>query len=287
MPVIKDALEKNFLDVSVEIVQNPDLTQEPFYLASPGIGGDATIIEFGDNDYLMPHVDQSRVYDLVPLIREIENYHTKSFFACGSGAGPYKRLSEEVYNIQVHQNGSIDNESHIIRIAKDGGIEVRKVPNHETRASLLGNIFLSEGKSEKVLKVLAKNRTGEENFITAMRKGLTETFSDDQIVGLGGVFVMNAGMAKVHVMNPVLETSLETIEDLNKWLTWHEVSAPLICAGDFVSQQTDFELRFHHFHCFSKNNQGGHYHDDTTPAVVEYEGYFNVAERIIIVDKNL
>lgn len=179
----------------------------------------------------------------------------------------------------------MDNENHVVRTTALG-MEVLKVPNHETRASLLGNIFLSEGNVGKVLKVVTRNRTGEENFISAMRKGLTEKYSDNQIVGLGGVFVMRSGNAFVHVMDEFSETPIHTSEDLDNWLTFHEVPAPLIALGDFVSQETDFKLRLQHFHSFSKHNHGGHYHYDTTPETVEYEGYFNVVERIIIVDKN-
>ena len=40
------------------------------------------------------------------------------------------------------------------------------------------------------------------------------------------------------------------------------------------------DLRVEHTHCFSDHGEGGHYHEDTEPEVVEYEGYFNVAEQI-------
>lgn len=34
--VLEDGLKKNFADVSIEYVNCPDLTQEPFNLAAPG-----------------------------------------------------------------------------------------------------------------------------------------------------------------------------------------------------------------------------------------------------------
>lgn len=281
-------MKKNFAEVSVEIVDNPDLTQEPFYLASSGLSGDGTIIEYGNDDFLLPLVDKTKVYDLIPTIREISSYKEKDFFACGAGAGPFewlKQNSEGIYNLKVFQNGTVDNESHVARTIATG-VEVLKVPNNETRASLLGNIFLTEGKDGRVLKVTAKNRTGEENFISAMRLGLTESYPSDKVVGLGGAFVMKTGKAYIHVMDEFSETPL-SLETLNDWLTFHEMPAPLIALGDFVSQSTDFTLRLGHFHCFSKHNHGGHYHHDTTQEIVEYEGYFNVAERIILIDKNV
>lgn len=286
--MLENALKKDFAEVSVEVVDSPDLTQDPFYLASSGIFGDATIIEYGNDDYLIPLVDKTKVYDLIPTIREIESYKEKDFFACGAGAGPFEwknQNCEGVYNMKVFQNGSIDNESRIVKTTVTG-IEVLKVPNNETRAALLGNIFLTEGKSGEVLKVVVKRRIGEENFISSMRKGLTEYYSVDEIVGIGGVFVMKKGTAHVHVMDDFSQTAINTDDDLNNWLTFHQIQAPLIALGDFVSQQTDFQLRFQHFHCFSMHNQGGHYHYDVTPEIVEYEGYFNVARRIILIDKN-
>lgn len=264
------------------------MAQEPFYLASSGIGGDPIIIEYGNDDYLIPLVNKDKVYDLIPTIREIESYKEKDFYACGAGAGPFEWLNqncEGIYNMKVFKNSSIINEGHIVRTSDDG-IEVLKVPNNETRAALLGNIFLTEGKAGKVLKVVAKNRTGLDNFIIAMRKGLSEHYSEDKIVGLGGAFVMKAGKMHVHVMDDFSKTPIDTTEDLNNWLTFHELSAPIVALGNLVSQETDFTLRSHHFHCFSKHNEGGHYHYDTTPETVEYEGYFNIAERIILIDKS-
>lgn len=281
-------MNKDFVEVSVEIVNNPDLTQDPFYLASSGIDGDVTIIEYGNDNYLIPLVDKSKVYDLIPMIREIESYREKEFFACGAGAGPFEwknQNCEGIYNLKVYHNGSVDNESHIAKTTASG-IEVLKVPNNETRAALLGNIFLTEGKAGKVLKVVAKNRTGDENFISSMRRGLSSHYAENEIVGLGGVFVMKNGKARIHVMDQFSDTPINTDEELNNWLTFHDMPGPLIALGDFVSQQTDFQLRSQHFHCFSKHNHGGHYHHDITPEIVEYEGYFNVATRIILIDKN-
>lgn len=281
-------MKENFDYVTVEVVDNPNLTEDPFYLAAPGIGGDPIIIEYGNDDYLLPLVDKTKVYDLIPTVRHIPSYKEKDFFACGAGAGPFDWLqqnSEGIYNIMAYRNGSIDNEGHVVRTTGNG-IEVVKVPNNETRAALLGNIFLTEGNAGKVLKVVSRNRTGPENFISAMRKGLTDHYPQDQVVGLGGAFVIKRGRAYVHVMDDFSKSPIYTTQELNNWLTFHEVQSPLIALGNFVSQETDFKLRLQHFHSYSRHNHGGHYHYDTTPDIVEYEGYFNVVDRIIIVDKN-
>lgn len=43
---------------------------------------------------------------------------------------------------------------------------------------LLGNFLASEGKRGKVLKVTASDRTGEENFVSCLRKGLGAHYGD-------------------------------------------------------------------------------------------------------------
>lgn len=81
--VLENGLKTNFAEASVQIVDCPDLSQCPFHLAAPGLGGDGTIVEFGGPPYLLPLVDKSKVYDLVPLLRNIGGYHSKEFFTCG------------------------------------------------------------------------------------------------------------------------------------------------------------------------------------------------------------
>lgn len=226
---------------------------------------------------------------MVTVIREIQSYKTKDFFAVGAGAGPFEYINqncEGIYNLKVYENGTTVNENHIVRTVGNVSVEVVKVAPTETRAALLGNFFLTEGKVGEVLKVTAKNRTGDENFIYAMQIGLAEKYSEDSPVGLGGVFVMKEGTASLHVMDDFSETPITTTQELNNWLTWHNFTAPLIALGNFVSHTTDFKLRLQHFHVFSQHNEGGHYHNDTTPESVEYEGFFNLADRIILIDKN-
>lgn len=66
-------------------------------------------------------------------------------------------------------------------------------------AGPLVNILLCEGKPGKVIEVQAKRRTGPENFVTVMRKALGVHYGEKP-VGLGGVFVIARGKAKIHVM---------------------------------------------------------------------------------------
>lgn len=80
-------MKSNFAEVIVEIVDCPNLSEAPFYLAAAGLGGDQTIVEFGGPPFLLPLVDRSKVYDLVPLLRNIDGFQSKEFFCSGAGAG--------------------------------------------------------------------------------------------------------------------------------------------------------------------------------------------------------
>lgn len=56
-----------------------------------------------------------------------------------------------------------------------------------------------EGLGGLVLQVRARERTGDLNFVTCMRQGVREHYGENP-VGLGGVFLLAKGRAKLHVM---------------------------------------------------------------------------------------
>lgn len=51
----------------------------------------------------------------------------------------------------------------------------------------------------QVLEVRARKRTGQGNFVSVMRKAVGGKYGDDP-VAFGGVFIITAGRAKLHVM---------------------------------------------------------------------------------------
>ncbi len=66
--------------------------------------------------------------------------------------------------------------------------------------------------------------------------------------------------------------------DVDKWLKFYEMSAPMVFPSVFISKDPGMELRTEHTHGFSEHGDAGHYHYDVTPDDVEYVGYFNLAE---------
>lgn len=105
------------------------------------------------------------------------------------------------------------------------------------------------------------------------------------IQGLGGTFLLKKGKAKHHVMPDFSSVPLTTEESLNNWLRFYDMSAPLVAVGTLVSSESDLDLRVQHFHSFSDHGEGGHYHIDVTPSIVEYLGYFNVADCLYRIDQ--
>ena len=175
------------------------------------------------------------------------------------------------------------NRSYFTRITdlKKGKYSCEAYPY--TKLGLLGNLFLSEGGPGIVIKVTAGIRTGTDNFIHCLNSGLAADFEDP--VAIGGTFLVKSGKVKAHIMPHFSKTPLNTDEDVNNWLNFFEMSAPLVHTSVFVSKDPGLDLRLEHSHFFSEHGDGGHYHYDTTPNTIEYVGYFNVAEFIYRIDQ--
>ena len=86
-------------------------------------------------------------------------------------------------------------------------------------------------------------------------------------------------------MQDFSSTPLTTEKELNNWLRFYDMSAPLVAVGTFVSAETELDLRVQHFHSFGHQGEGGHYHIDTTPETAEYLGYFSVADTLYRIDQ--
>lgn len=282
--VLSNGLTYNFAKVEVDIVDCPDLTKEPFTLACKGLGGKPRLIEVGGPPYLLPLVKRDKVYDMKDLGKLAD---VEPAFLIGAGAGPWPYAGvncEMMVNLEV-KGGNANNHTRISKVnTKDGSCILERLPDSETRCALLANIFCSEGKPGKVLKVSCKKRTGKDDFIASIRKTLQAHYKE-KAVGLGGTFLLKEGKAKQHIMPDFSTTPVNTDEEVEKWLHFYNMSAPLIAVGTLASADPGLDLRLQHFHSFSHHGEGGHYHIDTEPDTVEYLGYFSLAEYVYRVDQ--
>ncbi|KAI4495910.1 hypothetical protein M0802_008316 [Mischocyttarus mexicanus] len=283
--ILEEGLSTNFAEVNVEVVNCPDLTKKPFSLSASGLSGDPTILEIGGPSYLLPLVQRDKLYDVHELLKRINN--SDKSFVIGAGAGPWPYLNsncELMMNLVISSSG-IKNETRIASVDKaNENCKLETLIGNETRLALLANLFVSKGETGTVLKVHAKKRTGKDDFIACMQKALGRHYKD-KLVGLGGTFLINDGKVKQHVMPDFSTTPLNTVEQLDDWLHFYNMSTPLIAVGTFVSAETDLDLRVQHFHSFSHHGEGGHYHIDTTPDTIEYLGYFNLGNNLYRIDQ--
>ncbi|KAL3267923.1 hypothetical protein HHI36_007061 [Cryptolaemus montrouzieri] len=282
--VLNRSLKNNFKDVEVSVVDCPDLTKEPFTLAKPGLGGNTKLVEVGGAPYLLPTVQKDKVYDLKDVAKLA---NAVNVFIIGAGAGPYPYAGvncEGIFNLVI-ENSTVQQQTRIAKVdqGKNESCHQEILPDTETRMALLGNLFFSEGKPGKVLKIHAKTRTGNKDFIASIRESLEQEFPN-KLIGLGGTFLLKEGKAKQHVMRDFSKTPIGTEEELNKWLKFYNMSAPMIAVGTLINGEGGLDLRVQHFHSFSHHGEAGHYHIDVTPETVEYLGYFNVGEEIYRID---
>ncbi|KAB1282634.1 Ester hydrolase C11orf54-like protein [Camelus dromedarius] len=283
--VLQKGLKENFADVQVSIADCPDLTKEPFTFPVKGICGKTRITDVGGVPYLLPLVKKKKkkkVYDLNKIAKEVQS---PGAFILGAGAGPFQTLgfnSEFMPVIQTEsEHKPLVNGSPFAHVnPADGGclLEKHSEKYHDFGFALLANLFASEGQSGKVVEVQDKRRTGKLNFGTCMRQTLEKHYGGKP-VGMGGTFVIQKGKVKTHIMPAEFSScSLNSDEEVNKWLHFHEMKAPLVCLPVSVSRDPGFDLQLKHTHCFSYHGGGGHYHYDTTPDTVEYLEYFLPAE---------
>ncbi|KAM6420519.1 ester hydrolase C11orf54 homolog isoform 1-T4 [Pluvialis apricaria] len=287
--VLQKGLKENFADAEVSVVDCPDLTQEPFNFPAKGICGKPRIADVGGVPYLIPVVQKEKVYDLNTVAKDIE---LPGAFILGAGAASSKILGVNAELIPIVQTKSEKkpavNGSYVAQInPADKGCLLEKYSSKYTDCEfgLLANLYASEGQPGKVIEVKANGRTGELNFVSCLRQILEKHYGEKP-VGMGGTFVIQKGKAKIHIMPPEFSACpLNTDEDVNNWLKFFEMKAPLICQTVIVSRDPGFDLRVEHTHCFSHHGEGGHYHQDTSPDSVQYLGYLLPAELLFRIDR--
>lgn len=274
-------LEKNmvgdFTSIKCEVVDCPDMRKAPFHLAAPGICGSPRLCDVGGPPYLVPQVQRDKLYNLKDIAEEV-GLPGANFIGAGAGSS---RLTGTNCELMPNSHLATDTiKTHFAKM-KDGKPILERYMSNEF--GLLANLLATEGKGGKVLKVKATGRIGDKTFVNAIRTALAKEYGDKP-VGMGGVFIIGKGNAKLHVMPDFSATPLVTDEDVDSWLHYYEAHAPLIMLSCFVSHDPGLDLRVEHTHGFSTHNQGGHYHYDTTPKFVEYTGMFTIAESIHRID---
>lgn len=292
--LFRSHLSDYFKQVTVTVQECPDLSKDPFHLTQSGLNGRPSVCDVGGVPNLVPLAKVEKAPYNIPQILSRLGYAKEGGFAIGAAGGPHHIMGmncEGMPNVSIHDLNVVTNESYCAKLDPntETGYKLIKLTGKDDEASfcLLGNLFVSEGKPGPVIKVSVKERLKEgTNFIGILRSILNSKYNSTNgtTVSMGGVFLIKSGRAKLHIMPDFSTTPLNSDDDVNSWLKYFEMKAPLVCLTVFHSQDPGLDLRIEHTHCFSQHGDGGHYHYDTTPDIVEYEGYFNVAHVIHRID---
>uniref|UniRef100_A0A914C3J3 DUF1907 domain-containing protein n=1 Tax=Acrobeloides nanus TaxID=290746 RepID=A0A914C3J3_9BILA len=281
--ILERELKKNFQDVTIEIVPCPNLKEAPFNMTGAGIGDHLRIAEIGGLGNLYPEIEKEKFYDLKQICTECE---LPKAFIFGPGAGPWHvvgKNSECVADANFTEEPPKVN-MHIMKLDDENFPEAQNIdiPN----MCLMANLAVSDGAPKKdILKIEAKIRTNESNFPETIRRALAEHYPG-QLVSMCGVFILKKGTAKFHIMQDFPHRPWNSREEKNTdFLKFFEMNAPIVCTTVFHSYDPGLSLRLEHTHCFSEHGDGGHYHHDTTPDIVEYEGYFLPADQLYRIDQ--
>merc|ERR1711872_143903 len=290
--VLQAGLATNFAEAAVDVVDCPDL--RTWGLAARGLSGHTRLLDIGSVHYLAPTVRRDRLYDMRDYPQLTGLPAAASGLVIGAGAGPWPhvgRNSEMMPNLLIEgSDRSVAVQGSRITYTEDGNDSsdaycTQPLPNTETRNALLGNLFISEGKPGRVLRIHARSRTSGSNFVTCLRETLTKHYRHGPPVGLGGVFRIEAGRVRVHVMPDFSPCPLTSVEAVTKWLKFHEVNSPFTALLTLISHDPGLDLTMEHSHGWGEDGSGGHYHYDTTPEDVKYLGYYNLAEYCYRIDK--
>jgi len=278
--VLKNGLGKNFKNVQVDVVKCPDLSKPPYSLASPSLSVGSVINIGGVINMEFLQNNNKYHYDLKQIVKDVNLPFFIGAAASKPAVSKVKDNSELMPNANVKTGVNNTKEAYVDH--KTGNCCL--VDYKSTELSSLGNLFACEGNvTQDVFKVKVSVRTGELNFITCMRKAIDEYYKDKQI-GFGGVFTINKGKFKSHVMPgfPPCDVFGKDIA----WLTFYTVDAPVTCLSVVLSNDKHGDgARLEHTHFVSTRNDGGHYHYDVTPETIEYEGYFTLANKFYRIAK--
>lgn len=229
---LREPLASNYAHSTVDVVTCPDLRGAPFHLATAGLSGNEKISDVGGQPNLFPTPRLDSKWNLLDIARAME-MESHAGGVLGAGAGPFHVVGkncELVPNISWEKGFKhVTNGTYFAQMEK-GSPHVGKSPSLD--CALMINLYGSQGDSGPVIKVTAQRRVGENKSITELMRKALATAYGEQMVSLGGVFVVKKGTSKYHIMPdfpPKEELPFKDAKQLNDWLTYHDFKAPIVC----------------------------------------------------------
>ena len=291
---ISDALRKglseNFKNVEVEVVDCPNLRD--WDCPSEGISGNQKIIDVGGEPYMHDPKFIGAEFDYQEISKMIDS---EKSYALGAGSGAMSCLDGHCGELVINENLITEESKSIIaRVGSDKKCIVEKYSAKKHGG--LGNIYYSDGKKGKVIKIKIKGRNGEQGSLPqAMRSSLSKylKIKDNEHMSLAGVFRVLNGKIRSHVQPDYKDIKHEYYDPkqmkcVKDFLQFYEPIGPhfqcysVLWTNDPSGGKLDLrESGEHtHFHSYKGAQDAGHYHFDVTPKEIEYECYFNIAEEV-------
>lgn len=84
-------------------------------------------------------------------------------------------------NVSFGPGSLLKNETRLAWVDKEEKCVLEDSIGTDTRCALLANLYTSQGKAGKVLRVHAKKRTGDLDFIATMQKALAAKYTDELV----------------------------------------------------------------------------------------------------------
>ena len=287
---LKKGLQKNYKLVEISIVDCPNLKQ--FDFPAEGLSGNQKIIDVGGEPYMHDKKLIGAEFDYEEIAKKIGS---EKSYALGAGSGAMSCLGGHCGELVINEN-LITNESRSIIAQVDENQKCKSSKYTARKHGGLGNIYYSDGKPGKVIKIKIKGRLGKQGSLPqAMRTALKENLSteNDNHFAVAGVFRILNGKIKSHVQ-PDYDTIKHEYYDpkqmkcVKDFLKFYEPIGPhfqcysILWTGDPTGGKLNLrESGEHtHFHSYKGTQDAGHYHFDVTPEEIEYECYFNIPEEV-------
>ena len=287
---LKKGLQKNYKLVEISIVDCPNLKQ--WDCPAEGLSGNQKIIDVGGEPYMHDKKLIGAEFDYEEIAKKIGS---EKSYALGAGSGAMSCLGGHCGELVINEN-LITNESRSIIAQVDENQKCKSSKYTARKHGGLGNIYYSDGKPGKVIKIMIKGRSGKQGSLPqAMRTALKENLSteNDNHFAVAGVFRILNGKIKSHVQ-PDYDTIKHEYYDpkqmkcVKDFLKFYEPIGPhfqcysILWTGDPTGGKLNLrESGEHtHFHSYEDTQDAGHYHFDVTPEEIEYECYFNIPEEV-------
>lgn len=287
---LKKGLQKNYKLVEISIVDCPNLKQ--WDCPAEGLSGNQKIIDVGGEPYMHDKKLIGAEFDYEEIAKKIGS---EKSYALGAGSGAMSCLGGHCGELVINEN-LITNESRSIIAQVDENQKCKSSKYTARKHGGLGNIYYSDGKPGKVIKIMIKGRSGKQGSLPqAMRTALKEnlTTENDNHFAVAGVFRILNGKIKSHVQ-PDYDTIKHEYYDpkqmkcVKDFLKFYEPIGPhfqcysILWTGDPTGGKLNLrESGEHtHFHSYKGTQDAGHYHFDVTPEEIEYECYFNIPEEV-------